>query len=150
MNPTSLPKVSNNDLQSSNIVDADADYWMNLQFLSSADTFSRATYKAIAKAPKRRARHARRPRAPHNTTQFIYRQKKYREGEDMKCTLKSMIGCVVVEEIEKTEREFLKRREMEIGCCCFIGREQSAEHVSSGCFQQESNTHTGPTQAECG
>ena len=135
MNSTSSFKVSKNNIQSSNLVDSEGEWVEWNQLLSSAETYSskrelnKVIRKAIRKTARRKERITRRPKAPHHTTQYILNGKDWEKTEEMeKCTLNSMIGTVVIEEIETAEREFLQRDlRAEIGSYSLICRELSDE-----------------------
>jgi hypothetical protein len=121
--------VSKNKIKSSNLVDPEGE-WTEEQFLSSAETYSsrreliKAKQRVIRKAA-RKERVTRRPRAPHHTTQYTLNGQDWEKAEEMeKCTLNSMIGTVVIEEIETAEREFMQRDlRAEIGSYSLICRE---------------------------
>eukprot|EP00826_Nyctotherus_ovalis_P056526 TRINITY_DN764_c0_g2_i1.p1 TRINITY_DN764_c0_g2~~TRINITY_DN764_c0_g2_i1.p1 ORF type:complete len:179 (-),score=15.25 TRINITY_DN764_c0_g2_i1:68-604(-) len=114
LTPTSSPKVSTTHILPNNSIDL-------------AHSSVVAKVKRVAKKSRRAIRKisragARRPKA---TRSAVWTMRRRGDSEMEECTLDSMIGAVVVEEIERTEREFLMRRAE--GFCSLIRRDINSD-----------------------
>ena len=132
MEKNSLTSSKVSELQCSNSIDRE---YIPHGEMSCKKSYSRMIRRTIKKISRRKVEILGRPKAPHNTTEFITKTKNWNIEDIKECTLSSMIGLVTISEIESAERELVQ------GYCSLI-------NSFTGNLSKDRHNKTQPQQGD--